>query len=295
MPLDASIVGRPVGSRRVVVDARWLMAYAAGVPDARPELYDTRSDLGMHPLFPVAPEWDLVIGFRRELSGLRADEASRGVHAAHDVIVERPVRAGEELELSGWVAAVDRRRGGAEQRVRFEARDGDGQVVWRSMMTSVFRGVDVIGEPSAAGPGATGSDATGREWPVLPEPVPADTPAIASSDSVVGPLDAHTYTECARIWNPIHTDLAYAQRAGLHAPILHGTATLARGVSIATTLAGVPLDRVGRVAGRFVAMVDLDTTITVRLLRATAEAVWFDVRNAAGDPAVLGGVLSLRD
>lgn len=292
MPLDASIVGRTVGSRRVVVDARWLMAYAAGVPDARPELYDTRGDLGMHPMFPVAPEWELVIGFRRELSGLRADEASRGVHAAHDVIVERPVRAGEELELSGRVAAVVPRRGGAEQRVRFEARDDDGALVWRSMMTSVFRGVEVVGEPTTSDPGVLDAD---DEWPALPEPIPADAPPVTSADSVIGPLDAHTYTECARIWNPIHTDVAYAQRAGLHAPILHGTATLARGVTIATNLAGVPLDRVRRVTGRFAAMVDLDTTITVRLLRVAADAVWFDVRNAAGDPAVLGGSLGLRN
>ena len=34
----------------------------------------------------------------------------------------------------------------------------------------------------------------------------------------------HVYTECARIWNPIHTDLAVARAAGLPGPILHGTA-----------------------------------------------------------------------
>src|SRR5262245_63914545 len=37
----------------------------------------------------------------------------------------------------------------------------------------------------------------------------------------------HVYTECARIWNPIHTDLAVVRAAGLSGPILHGTATLA--------------------------------------------------------------------
>ena len=42
---------------------------------------------------------------------------------------------------------------------------------------------------------------------------------------------ALVYTECARIWNPIHTDLAVARGAGLAAPILHGTATLALAVS----------------------------------------------------------------
>ena len=42
---------------------------------------------------------------------------------------------------------------------------------------------------------------------------------------------AHVYTECARIWNPIHTDVAYARAAGLPDIILHGTATLALSIS----------------------------------------------------------------
>ena len=64
---------------------------------------------------------------------------------------------------------------------------------------------------------------------------------------------AHVYTECARIWNPIHTDVAYARAAGLPDIILHGTATLAllhfgpaedigrrAGASAARALAGSP-------------------------------------------------------
>ena len=40
------------------------------------------------------------------------------------------------------------------------------------------------------------------------------------------------YSECARIWNPIHSDHATALASGLDGPILHGTATMARAVSI---------------------------------------------------------------
>src|SRR5262249_57234972 len=47
----------------------------------------------------------------------------------------------------------------------------------------------------------------------------------------VAPHAAHVYSECARIWNPIHTDIAVARSAGLTAPILHGSATLAVAVS----------------------------------------------------------------
>ena len=40
----------------------------------------------------------------------------------------------------------------------------------------------------------------------------------------ISALAAHVYTECARIWNPVHTDTAVADRAGLPGLILHGTA-----------------------------------------------------------------------
>jgi acyl dehydratase len=76
---------------------------------------------------------------------------------------------------------------------------------------------------------------------------------------------AHVYTEGARIWNPIHTDRAVARTAGLPGIILHGTATLAVGVSrvVAHALAGDPA-RVHEVAGRFTGMVPMPSSLTVR-------------------------------
>ena len=114
---------------------------------------------------------------------------------------------------------------------------------------------------------------------------------MASRSSYVRPVDAHVYTECARIFNPIHTDVAAARAAGLAAPILHGTATLARAVSIATDLVGVPIAAVSRIAGRFGAMVDLDSTIEVRVLKVDRSRFHFDVLNQAGQRAIAHGVV----
>ena len=47
----------------------------------------------------------------------------------------------------------------------------------------------------------------------------------------VAATPAHVYTECARIWNPIHTDIAVARGGRAARLILHGTATLALAVS----------------------------------------------------------------
>ena len=76
---------------------------------------------------------------------------------------------------------------------------------------------------------------------------------------------AHIYTECARIWNPIHTDRAVARSAGLPDIILHGTANLAYGVSAAMASSGVGPDEVRRIRCRFRAMVLLPSTLTVRV------------------------------
>ena len=69
-----------------------------------------------------------------------------------------------------------------------------------------------------------------------PPPLPTADFDAASDPLTVVPLpvsqvEAHLYSECARIWNPIHTDRAAALAAGLPDIILHGTATLAKAVS----------------------------------------------------------------
>ena len=278
MALHPTAVGVDLGAIEVVCDARWLMSFAAGVPDERSELYDTTA-LGVHPLFPVAPEWELVMAARGAYGGLEPDEVRRGIHVEHDLVLHRAVRAGERLRIAATVTSVGRRRAGATQTTRFTATDSHGEVVWRTAMGSLFLGVELVGEPTSVGP----------DCPDQPSP-PVGAP-IAERASFVRPIDAHVYTECARIWNPIHTDVVAARRAGLERPILHGTATLARGVSIATELADVPLTSVTRVIGRFGAMVDPGTTITVRLLGRDDHSLAFDVLTADGRVAVADGVL----
>merc|ERR1719203_342704 len=72
----------------------------------------------------------------------------------------------------------------------------------------------------------------------MPPPPPARPDSVDLSSPMqvfklpVSAVEAHVYTECSRIWNPIHTDKAAALAAGLPDVILHGTATLAKAVSV---------------------------------------------------------------
>ncbi len=111
---------------------------------------------------------------------------------------------------------------------------------------------------------------------------------------------AHVYTECARIWNPIHTDRAVAIGAGLPDIILHGTATLALAVS--QVLRREPAEaarRVRRIGCRFTGMVRLPSAITVQGLGETtgraSRVIAFQVLTENGRPAVSKGFIEIGD
>lgn len=286
MPLHAEVVGAIPGSLIVELDRRWTMAFAAGVPDDSSVLYGLDGDVKAHPLFPVAPEWQLVVQGRATGTGLTRDEVRRGIHVSHDLVVHRQISVGEQVRLEARTVAVDSRRAGATQSVLFTATAADGSVVWRTLNVSLFLGVELVGEPTSEH----------IDWPADPRRVGSkasvsDLVPLAVLRSEVRMMDAHVYSECARIWNPIHTDPEAARSAGLPAPILHGTATLARTVSLIANHLGVPVENVRRIAGHFAAPVDLGSTIVVRILSMDEDSCRFDVLNASTNSAIRDGLI----
>jgi len=268
------------------------MAYAAALDDLLPCYMDTRDEKNFvaHPLFPVCFEWPVVVALGRQYdrSGLRADEVARGVHATHDLIVHRPIRPPERLITRATVAGIERRKPGAYQVLRLDTVDSSGAPVATSYYGSIFRGVDVEGSDNPA---------SIQNAPAKPSRI--DSKPCSESVVAIGGGLAHTYTECARIYNPIHTDIKVAQAAGLPGLILHGTATLALAVSRVVAIeAGGDPTCVARVAGRFNAMVLVGTKIRVRILtrevHGDADFVFFDVLNQDDAPAISDGVVGLR-
>lgn len=290
MSLPSSLVGASIDARTEDVDARWTMAYAASLGDRLTCYFDTLQPDGVvaHPLFPVCVEWPLVVA-ARGLTGdgvLTAAEGVRGVHATHDLLLHRLVRAGDRLRTRLTVAGIERRRPGAYQTLRLDTTDAGGNAVCTTWMGSLFRGVDV----------------DGADRPATGLPAPLDVaPDRGVRQEVRIPIAAgaaHVYTECARIWNPIHTDIAVARAAGLPGLILHGTATLALAVSqVVDAEAGGDPSRVRRIMGRFGAMVLMPSEICVRVQEPapapSGVAVPFEVFNAAGDTAVRDGLVVL--
>lgn len=287
MTISADLVGVGAGPGLAEIDARWLMAYAAGVGDTNPLYLDTTREDGIvaHPIFPVCYEWPVAVALRART--VPPEIALRGVHATHDLVIHRLPIPGDRLTTTARIVAVERRKPGAYVLTRFETRDAASRPVTTTEAGTLYLGIAVLG----------------------PERRPADPPAapLLADDGhpcweeglPVTRGTAHIYSECARIWNPIHTDRAVAAAAGLPDIILHGTATLALAVSalLAREADGDPT-RVRRVRCRFGAMVFMPSTICVKRLDRNAgpdgETVGFQVLTEAGRAAIGEGIIILH-
>lgn len=273
------------------VDERWTMAYAAAIGDYLPRYFDTARPGGVvaHPVFPVCVEWPAIVASHQasQALGVTSAEARSALHADHDLTIHRLVRPGDTLTTTIDVVGLVNKRPGAISTLRLTTVDAAGRAVSTTTQAGVY-----LGNPMA-----------GNDFPDPNPPAP-----IVATERSGDPIEitvqlergaAHTYTECARIWNPIHTDQSVARRAGLPDIILHGTANLAYGVSavVEHRASGQP-ELVRRITGRFAAMVQLPSTLTVRIWSAnTARAgqmtVPFEVLNGDGVPAVRDGLIVL--
>jgi acyl dehydratase len=280
LALPRDIVGVTVGPIAHDIDARWLMAYAAGLGETDARYYDTVASGGPapHPIFPVCYEWPVLLAVRARAT---PDEvAIRSVHATHDLTVHRPPRAGDVLRTTARVTGLAHRRAGTLLTVRLETVDADGRPVTISDYGSVYRGVGFEGEDT--GPGV--EDRGGSTMPAGAVELPVEVRAGL----------AHVYTECARIWNPIHTDVAVARAAGLSDIILHGTATLALAVSQVLYHAAADPRAVRRVSGRFTGMVALPSRLTLRAAKAPdGKVLRFEAAGEDGTIVLGGGALHL--
>jgi acyl dehydratase len=239
------------------------MAYSAALGESDPRYYDTAAAGGVlaHPLFPVCYEWPVSLPIR-QIAALR-EFFPLLVHAEHDLVLHRLPRQGERLATRASIVAVHQRKPGAFVVFRFESHDAAGKPVSTTEFGALYRGVNVDGPDRGSAielPSASGLESMGN--------------------IDVGAKLAHVYTECARIFNPIHTDAAHAKAAGLPDIILHGTATLALSVSRLK----IEPARVRRIRCRFSGMVLMPSRLEVR-----SNGTDFETRGPMGEVVISRG------
>lgn len=279
--VPSSIIGVEAGPLSQRIDPRWVVAYAAALGEHDPRYFDTGAPSGplIHPLFAVCYEWPVAL----ELRAKTVDPASArlAVHATHRLVIHRYPRVGDTLLTTGRVVGVGRRRPGTLVVIRFSTVDEDGRPVTTTDHRTIYRGVETDGD-------------AGETADLSVDPPTVD-PGTRWEEMVdVSPYAAHVYSECARIWNPIHTDLAVARAAGLPGLILHGTATLAMTVSrvLARDGGGDPM-RVREVRVRFTGLVRVPSCFTVRGRARRGEVVGFDAIGPEGRAVLSEGVVGL--
>lgn len=261
MRISSDIVGREVDPDEQILDERWLMAYNAALG---------KVELEPHPLFPVCYEWPAT-RLLRERAGLVPLDA-RLVHAQHDLRLHAKPRPGR-VRVAGKVVAVAQKKPGVLVVFRFAAHDERG-LVSTTDFSALYRDVKL--------------DGADRNIAAVEDPPRHDAALEPIGEVAIAATAAHIYTECARIWNPIHTDRAYARAAGLPDIILHGTATLALSVS---KVVDVLKPEVRRVRCRFAGMVLMPGTLTVHASRQ-GDGIAFATRDTRGETVIDRGWIS---
>lgn len=291
MAIPTELVAMTVPPLTHDVDERWTMAYSAALEDCRAAYHDTTAPDGVvaHPLFVVCVEWPVIVSSRAasEAAGVAPDEVITSVHATHDTEIHRLARPGDRLTTSMEMVGLVQKTPGAMSSTRLRTVDADGAPVATTTQNGIYLGVPLAGDD--------------RPDPDPPTPIPGhERRGTPTEVTVAIPAGAaHTYTDCARIWNPIHTSKQVALDAGLPDIILHGTANLAHGVTaVIDHDGGGDPNQVRRIACRFAAMVRLPDTLTVRIWPANdtgpgRRTVPFEVVNQSGETAVRDGLIVL--
>ena len=213
MPLRSDVVGESLRPLVLEVTPRRALAFAAGLGDvSAASLDDAAPGFVASPLLCVSLEWQSVIGGRNALLGLSDEEGRRGVHAGQDTRFLAPLPVGRKVRVEGRVVTVRRTPAGALSTSRIHVRDSrSGRLISTTLSTAIYRGVAVEGDDHSIEP---------------PDPAVAPDAGEDWAETTI-PLDrgfAHRYSECADIWNPIHTERSVALAAGLADIIVHGSA-----------------------------------------------------------------------
>lgn len=283
MPFPASAVGLELTPAPRAIATRDILAYAAGLGASEAAFLDDAAAQGIRalPFQCVSLEWPVLVSSRSHMAGrLAEDEMRRGVHAIQDSQFHRPIRAGDDLETQGQLVLARPIKSGVFTTHKVTTRERrSGEAVVTSWTSSIYRGVVLDGA------------ATQIDEPP-PPPVSLTTPLAQSAATKTIPIAReapHVYTECADIWNPIHTERAVALGAGLPDIILHGTATWAlAGLEILRARAGSDVARLKRFSGRFVGMVIPGETICVRHAPDPSDprVIRFEVLTESGAPGI---------
>ena len=287
LTIPAALVGQRTMAITEELTPRICMAFAAGVDDPNPVYFDDTRPEGIlgHPGLAFRLQWQSHYTPGRPFD-VRAPMWRSLLHAGSDIRYRRPLRAGDVLTCQGRTVALRPIKPGVLWIQRYTMVDAAGATVVELDHSAIVRDARI-----------EGGERDESDSPSLPELAATGAEPVWSAATAIGATAPHVYTECADIWNPIHTERAVALAAGLPDIVLHGTATLAIAAReiINRELDGAP-GRLERLAGQFRAMVLPGHPLTIRCLERRRQAdggvaIFFEALNHEGQPAIDRGVV----
>lgn len=278
MPLDPTAVGAETGPRRTAWRPDDCMLYALAVGAGTDELaFTTENTAGVPqqvlPTYAVVPGTDPAI-FKK----FGAFDWAKLVHAEQGVEVLRPLPPKGAVLTTTRIADMFDKGKAALVVTESESVDEDGGEVLFRTRSSFF----------IAGAGGWGGDRG---------PSPSWQAPDREPDHVVTyqtrPEQALLYRLCGD-HNPLHSDPAFARRAGFERPILHGLCTYGfTGRALLHTVAEGDVTRLRGMDARFAAPVLPGDTLHIDIWRIAEDQALFRTRKDDGTVVLTNGRCTL--
>lgn len=290
------------------------MSFAAGLKDFNKNAYfntQKKNPLGpiaAHPCLYWAISWPFMWNRANEFlkEPMSSRERGSGVHYSEDVIIHQPLQSKTNIRVTCQAVEALQKRKGCTLLTKYDMYNSDtNELLLTHWTCSYYRGVKLKG-----GDVKTKDIENNLPPPVIYKEGPMYNDNYSNNYSKkslspifeknidISSIESHVYTECSRIWNPIHTNIRVALAAGLPDIILHGTATFAKATTelINTFEPNKNPKNVKRIiCGSFSANVLMPSTISLRVFAIEdikgEKIIHWDVLNEEKKQAIRGGVI----
>ncbi|MBP1820648.1 MaoC family dehydratase N-terminal domain-containing protein [Mycobacterium sp. OAE908] len=254
-----------------------IAAYAAATGDRTAAVLDGRA---VPAVFPAILIFEPQEAARSDLPESVWRHVRGGVHGEHDIVIHRPLVAGEQLDTSSWISAVRTSRAGTQIVMQFEQLDADGAVAVEQWWTMVLLGLHDVADLGAMPPDHRFPD-NARAKPV------------GSASQYIDKDVAHRYAEVSGDWAAHHFDIEVARAAGFDSVFTHGLCTMGIATHLLLGLVDADPGRVRRVAVRFASPTPLDSELAVNAFGIDENSFAFEAI-ANGTTTITHGRLELR-
>jgi acyl dehydratase len=271
MPIDLSVVGKPLGAVTHEYTERDVMLYALGVGCGRDDLTFTyEKGLRVLPTFAVVPSFPAMMN----LGGALQVNPAMVLHGEQGIALHAEIPTHGRLTTTPTVSAVYDKGRGAVVVVETDTVDEHGTLLFHNTSSIFIRGEGGFG---------------GDRGPSGPRNVPPERPPDHTVSYHTLPQQALIYRLSGDM-NPLHADPEFSKLGGFDTPILHGLCTFGHaGRAVLETWCDRDPSRLRSFEVRFSGVVFPGQTITTDMWQVAPGEIVLTAKTDAGDVVLSAG------